>query len=90
MVCRVCIAQIQPRDHALDHHADYAAPTRQHEIDDADQEHVRPERSTLPGISMICRTCETSQRFWCKLLDFRTTRMNAKKADWVKTFEKAT
>ena len=32
MLCRICGVQIQPRRHVLDHHADYTAPTRQHEL----------------------------------------------------------
>ena len=32
MLCRICLVQIQSRKHALDH-ADYTAPTRQHELD---------------------------------------------------------
>ena len=34
-MCGVCIAQIKPRKHVLDY-ADYAAPTRQHEVDHTD------------------------------------------------------
>ena len=39
MLCRSCTVQIQPRKHVLDH-ADYAAPTRQHEVDHTDQEFI--------------------------------------------------
>ena len=31
MLCRICMVQLQPRKHTLDH-ADYAAPTRQREL----------------------------------------------------------
>ena len=50
MLCRICIVQIQPRKYVLDD-ADYAAPTRQHELDHTDhtdhtehtdQEYIRP------------------------------------------------
>ena len=31
MLCKICVVQIQPRKHVRDH-ADFAAPTRQHEL----------------------------------------------------------
>ena len=34
-MCRICIVQIIPRTHVLDH-ADYTAPTRQHEPEHTD------------------------------------------------------
>ena len=34
-LCRICVVQIQPRKHVLDH-AGYTAPTRQHELDHTD------------------------------------------------------
>ena len=39
MLWRICVVQIQPRKHVLDH-ADYTAPTRQHELDHTDQEYL--------------------------------------------------
>ena len=53
MLRMICIVQVQPRRYVLDH-ADYTAPTRQHEldrtdhtdhIDHTDQESICPERS---------------------------------------------
>ena len=47
MLCRICVVQIQPRKHGLDH-ADYTVPTRQHELDHTDhtdhtdQEYICP------------------------------------------------
>ena len=49
LLCKICMVQIQPRKHVVDH-ADYTAPTRQHELDrtdNTDQEFVYPERSRL-------------------------------------------
>ena len=45
-LCRTRIAQIQPgkRFYYVDH-AEYAASTRQHELDHTDQEYICPERS---------------------------------------------
>ena len=49
MLCRICSrAQIQPKEHVLDH-AGYTTPTRQHELDHADQESIFPERSRSLG-----------------------------------------
>ena len=39
LLCRICTVQIQPRKYVLDH-ADYTAPTRQHERDPTDQEFI--------------------------------------------------
>ena len=35
MLCRICIVQIQTRNHVLVH-VDYAAPTKKHELDHTD------------------------------------------------------
>ena len=46
-MCRICRVQIQPGKHVLDH-ADYAGPTRQHELDHTnhtDQESIFTELS---------------------------------------------
>ena len=44
MLCRICVVQIQHRNHVLDH-ADYTAPTLQREpdpTDHTDQEYICP------------------------------------------------
>ena len=43
-MCRICAVQIQPRKLVLDH-ADYTAPTRQHDLDRTDQESICPDGS---------------------------------------------
>ena len=45
MLCRICIVQIQHKEHVLDH-AEDTAPTRQHELDHTGQEYICPEKST--------------------------------------------
>ena len=44
MLCRICIVQIHPRKHVLDH-SDDMAPTWQHELDHRDQESICLEKS---------------------------------------------
>ena len=46
MGCRICVVQVQPRKHVLDH-ADYAAPSRQHDLpaDHADEGFICAEVS---------------------------------------------
>ena len=64
------VVQIQPRNHALDD-ANYAAPTRQHELDHTDhtdhtdQEYVCPERSgSSSGNRLpICPVCAAFLRY---------------------------
>ena len=45
VLCRVCILQIQPRQHALEHAA-CVAPIPQRELDHTDQGYICPERAT--------------------------------------------
>ena len=83
MLCRICIVQIQPRKHVLDH-AGCTAPIRQHEVDPTDQEYICRERpgSWTAGIDdLICPRCEniTVQRLSShppKSLQFEVPRQN--------------
>ena len=60
MLCKICIVQFQPKKHALDD-ADHTTPTRQQELDHADQESICPERSRSSSGNRlsICPMCET-------------------------------
>ena len=52
MLCRICTAQIQPRNHVLDHADYYIAPTRQHELDHTDHtDHTDQELSALQDLN---------------------------------------
>ena len=44
----ICVAQMQPRKHALDD-ADYTAPTRQHELDHTDHTDYTDQQSVCPA-----------------------------------------
>ena len=57
MLCRICAVQIQPREHVLDH-ADYAGPTRQHELDHTDHTDHTDQGSIFPERAR-------SYRSWC-------------------------
>ena len=53
MLCRVCIAQIQPSEHVLDH-ADSAAPTQKRELrDHTDLEHTSSCSERYIGIDNL-------------------------------------
>ena len=58
MLCRICVAQIQPKKHVLDR-VDYTAPTRQHELDHTDQKPISPERSIdhQAGVDFLSDVC---------------------------------
>ena len=57
MLCRICIVQIKPRKHILDH-ADTTGPSRQHELDDTDDtddtDHIHQE--SIPPINNRSRS----------------------------------
>ena len=55
MPCRICIVQIETRKPVLDH-ADYTAPTRQHEPDPTDQELVCPEKCRSSSGNRLSRS----------------------------------
>ena len=49
-MCGICIVQIQPRKHVLDH-AGYTASTRQHELDHTDHTDHTDQEPICPEIS---------------------------------------
>ena len=60
MLCRICIAQIQPRKHVLlINHADYTAPTR-HELDRTHRSGIYP--SSLKGLGHTDHTDHTDHQ----------------------------
>ena len=55
----VQIQQIQPRKHVLDH-ADYTAPTRQHELRHADHKSISPEKNLKVQYRYKVGICDVS------------------------------